>query len=222
MRMKKEILQVTQKLDIVENDLNSQAQELFFSRIEDVRENTVLITPPFRKGISLPPRIGRTVMARVVSDKVPYSFESTLLRYVSEQLPLWEISKPSEYNKIQLRSDVRLEIGLKASLEVLDSSDEKKIIKTLTRDLSAGGLQVVLPQLIPVGTVVKVNVCLLSDFVFETKGIIVRLMPPLPPLDKPLAGIQFMEVTAAAKKKIISFIFSKQAEKRLKEKEWFS
>jgi c-di-GMP-binding flagellar brake protein YcgR len=219
--MKKDILQVTQKIDIVETDMNSQKQDVYFSRIEDVREASILITPPFRKGLSLPPRVGRTIAVRVVSDKVPYLFESTLLRYFSDKLPLWEVSKPLEYHKIQLRSDVRLEIGLKVNMEVLDSADEKKIIRALTRDLSAGGVQVVLPELLPVGTIVKINVTLLQDFIFETKGMIVRLTPPLPPLDKYFAGVKFMEVDAAAKKKIISFIFSKQAEKRMKEKEWF-
>jgi len=219
--MKKEILQVTQKIDIVETDRNSQQQDVFFSRIEDIREASVLITPPFRKGLSLPPRIGRVISARVVSDKVPYLFEATLLSYISDQLPLWEVSKPSDYHKIQLRSDVRLEISLKADLELLELTDEKKIIKTLTKDLSAGGLQVVLPELLPVGTMVKINVTLLKDFVFESKGTILRLAQPLPPLDKYCAGIKFMEVDAATKKKIISYIFSKQAEKRMKEKEWF-
>ena len=59
------------------------------------------------------------------------------------------------------------------------------------------------------------------DFVLETQGTIIRLMPPMPPLDKYFAGIQFGELEPATKQKIIRFIFSKQAELRMKEKEWF-
>ena len=220
--MKAEIFRVTQKLDVIEEDPESLQKEIFFSRIEDIKENSILITPPFRKGFYLPPRIGRVISARGVADKVPYLFEATLLRYVSAQLPLWEVSKPSTYHKIQMREDVRLEISLKVNLEVLASADEKKIIKTLTRDLSAGGMQVVLPQALPIGTTIKVNVTLCSEFVFETQGMIVRLTPPMPPLDKHFAGIKFMEVDAVTKKKIIRYIFGKQAEMRMKEKEWFS
>jgi c-di-GMP-binding flagellar brake protein YcgR len=220
--MKPDIFRVTQKLDVIEEDLETLQKEIFFSRIEDIGENTLLITPPFRRGFYLPPRIGRTIAARVVSDKVPYLFEATLLRYISEQIPLWEVSKPSNYHKIQLREDVRLDISLKVSLEIMESEDENKIIRTLTRDLSAGGMQVVLPKELPIGTKVKVNVILCTDFTFEIQGTIVRLMPPLPPMNKYFAGIKFVKVDAATKKKIIRYIFGKQAEIRMKEKEWFS
>lgn len=118
--MKKELLHVTQKLDVIEEDPDSLQKDVFFSRIEDIGENTILITPPFRKGFYLPPRIGRIIAARMVSDKVPYLFEATLLRYISEQIPMWEITKPLNFKKMQMREDVRLDIGLKVTLEILE------------------------------------------------------------------------------------------------------
>ena len=64
-------------------------------------------------------------------------------------------------------------------------------------------------------------ICYGNDFIFEPKGTIVRLTPPLPPLDKYLAGIRFHDVDAATRQKIIRYIFGKQAEMRMKEKKWF-
>ncbi len=216
-----EILRVTQKIDVIEENWESMEREVFFSRIEDIGEESIFITPPFRKGFYLPPRPGRIISARVVSDKVPYLFSATLLRYRSEPLPLWEMSKPSSFRKAQLREDVRLEISLPISLEILNDEPETKVIRTLTRDISAGGVQVVLVKPLPVGTKVGISVAIGDDFVLEMQGKVVRLNPPLPPLDKYFAGIKFNEMDETTKKKVIRYIFGKQAELRMKEKEWF-
>jgi c-di-GMP-binding flagellar brake protein YcgR len=219
--MAQEILRVTQKLDIIEEDPETLKKDIFFSRVEDVGAESVLITTPFRRGFYLPPRIGRLIAVRVVADKIPYMFKANLLHYRAEQIPLWEISKPVSFYKIQLRENVRLDISLGVSLEVLTAGEEKKVIRTLTRDISAGGIQVVLANPLPIGTAVKITVTLGTDFMLETQGTILRLMPPMPPLDKYFAGIQFGELDPATKQKIIRFIFAKQAELRMKEKEWF-
>lgn len=219
--MKKDILRVTQKIDIVEEDFNTLKKEVYFSRVEDLRADSLLITPPFRKGFYLPPRTGRILTARVVFEKVPYLFESSLLRYISEQIPLWELSLPQNIKKIQMREDVRLDLGLPMMLTLQNDPEDGKTLKALLKDLSAGGMQIVLPRLFPVGTKLKLSVQLGDDFIFEPKGTIVRLTPPLPPLDKYLAGIRFDEVDAATKQKIIRYIFGKQAEMRMKEKKWF-
>lgn len=217
--MKMEILRVTQKLDVIDEELGTLPKDVFFSRVEDLGPRSLFITPPFRRGFYLAPRIGRVIIVRVVANKVPYLFETKLLNYISDQIPLWEVAQPDRFEKIQLRADVRLEVGLKIGLEVLASKDEKKIIRTLTRDLSAGGVQVVLPHYLPVGAMVKVNVVLDPEFSFEAQGIIIHLLPPSPPVDRHFAGIKFMEVDPATKQRIVRFIFARQAEQRLKEKE---
>lgn len=220
--MNTEIVEVTRKIDVIEEDLENLKKDIYFSRVEDMTDSSVFITPPFRKGFLLPPRIGRQITARIVADKVPYLFQSNLLRYLPGPFPLWEITFPAVFNKIQMREDVRLEINLKVNLEVSAGEDEIKIFKTLTRDLSAGGAQVLLPSPLSVGTTVRINVTLCSEFEFVSKGIIIHVIPPLPPVDKYFAGVKFLEVTEATKKRIIRYIFAKQAEIRMKEKEWFS
>ena len=58
---------------------------------------------------------------------------------------------------------------------------------------------------------------------FDGSGEVVRLIPPHPPQEKYFAGIKFKdkEIDDKLQKRIIQFIFFKQAEKRQKEKEWF-
>jgi c-di-GMP-binding flagellar brake protein YcgR len=182
-----------------------------------------MITPPFRKGFYLPPRPGRKIAARVVADKVPYFFETTLLRYVPDQLPLWELVKPVNFRKMQLRDNVRLDIGLRVTLAPLDELDETKFIKTMTKDISAGGAMVVLAKAATIGEKFIVAITISPDWTLTAEAEVVRLMPPVPPQEKYFAGLRFKEKDIDDKlhKRLIQFIFFKQAEKRQKEKEWF-
>ena len=221
--MKPELLRVTQKIDVIETDPETAEQDVYFSRIEDVGKQTIMITPPFRKGFYLPPRPGRKIAARVVAEKVPYFFETTLLRYVPDQLPLWELVKPVNFVKMQLRENVRLDISLKVTLAPLDELDETNFIKTTTKDFSAGGLMVMLAKSVPLGSKFIATVTITPEWTLTAEAEVVRLMPPQPPQEKYFAGLKFKDKDIDDKlhKRIIQFIFFKQAEKRQKEKEWF-
>lgn len=221
--MKAELLRVTQKLDVIETDPETQEQDLYFSRIEDIDNNSMMITPPFRRGFYLPPRPGRILVARVVIEKVPYVFESSLIRYVAERIPMWEITKPKRFIKKQMRENVRLDIALNVTLVPLYSEDESKIIKTLTRDISAGGALIGWTKALPIGEKYKVSLAFTTNFSIEVEAEVVRVIPPHPPQEKYFMGMRFKEkdIDEPLKKRIIQFIFGKQAEKRQKEKEWF-
>jgi len=221
--MKPGLLRITQKLDVIEIDPETAEQDVFFSRIEDVSDETIMITPPSRKGFYLPPRPGRKIAARVVADKVPYFFETTLLRYVPEPLPLWELVKPVNFRKMQLRDNVRLDINLKVRFAPMDELDETKLIQTMTKDFSAGGALVALAKAMPVGEKVIAEITISPEWTLKAEAEVVRLVQPEPPKDKFFAGLKFNEKDIDDKllKRIVQFIFSKQAEKRQKEKEWF-
>ena len=170
MATNKSILRVTQKLDVIEENPETMEKRIYYSRVEDVRENSALILPPFQREFTMPPRIGRIITAKVVSDRIPYLFEATLLRFIADHLPLWEISQPERIRKIQMRENVRISVILNTKLELLDPDHNGKVLNTLTKDFSAGGMQVVLPQPLPLGTKLKVILPLLPDFTLETVG----------------------------------------------------
>mgnify|MGYP003605579440 CR=1 FL=1 len=216
----KELFHVAQKLDVIEENFETGRRNTYFSRIEDVREHSLLILPPFHKGFSLVPRIGRVITAKVVSERVPYLFDASLLSFISDQIPLWEISRPEQVTKVQLRENVRLGIVLNVSLELLDPERGGKVIKTLTRDISAGGIQVVLPESLPVGTKLRVYLPLPDCLVIDVEGIISRLIPPATDAERLSAGIRFAKLDERIENQVIRFIFAKEAEIRQKEKVW--
>ena len=222
--MKTELLRVTQKLDVIEEDSETLEKDLYFSRIEDIGDRVMRIAPPFRRGFYLPPRPGRKIVVRVVADKVPYVFETTLLRYVSDQIPLWEVARPEKFEKIQMRENVRLDISLKVMLEPLnEGDDESKELRTITKDVSVGGALVALHRAVSIGDKYKIKLVFSSQLLLEAECEVVRLIPPMPPQEKYFVGVRFKEkdIDENLKKKIIQFIFCKQAEIRQKEKTWF-
>ena len=82
---------------------------------------------------------------------------------------------------------------------------------------------VVLAKSVPLGSKYIATVTITPEWTLTAEAEVVRLMPPQPPQEKYFAGLKFKDKDIDDKlhKRIIQFIFFKQAEKRQKEKEWF-
>ena len=216
-----DIFRVTQKMEVIEYSSETQERHIFFSRVEDVGQNSIFISPPYRKGIYLPLYIGRTINARVVSEQCAYLFEASLLGSHSDQLPLWEISLPTNIRRIQMRDHVRLDTVLDLTLELTGEAYEGKTIATLTKDISAGGLQAVVPEPLAPDIKVKVTLSLAPGITAEAEGEIIRVMLPDSPRDVFAAAIKFTQIDEKTRSQIIKYIFKKQTERRKKEQDLF-
>lgn len=214
-----DIFRVTQKIEVIEDDKKNGERQLYFSRIEDISAESLFITPPFRKGFYLPPRRGRRIVARLPADTCSYLFETVLLAYHSSPLPLWEISLPDTIKRIQMREYVRLDIALEIKIELEDASCPGQSIVTLSKDISAGGVQVMLPKPLPVKTKLNMTVSLSAQDQFQAEGEIVRIIPPEQDDDRTCAGIKFSKIDEKTRRQIVKFIFQEQVERRKKEKE---
>lgn len=212
--MNTDFLHVTQKIDIVEQDEVTQRKFEYFSRVEDIGETSLYIQPPYRKGLSLGYRPGRVIRARVAAEGCAYLFDSALLGYIADPTPLWEISKPRNIQRIQMREHVRLNIVLDVRLEFLDNPGDT--IQALTKDISAGGVQVVFREAPPDDSPVKVFLPLTVEV--AATGKVIRRIIPETPEEKPAVGIKFDEIDEKTRNQIIKYIFGKQAEWRQKEK----
>lgn len=218
-----DIFSLTQKVDVLVDDPENNQRRIYFSRIEDISKDSLTIGAPYRRGFYLPPWPGRAISARVTANNSAYLFKAKLVRYVTEPIPLWVLSWPSEISKLQMRSFVRLDIVLDIKLEILDDTllEENRLITTLTRDISAGGLRVVFPRSAAPETKVKITLTLPGEAVIETTGQIIRVIPPEVAADRQTAAIEFTDIPEKMRGHIVKFIFRKQVERRKKEKELF-
>jgi c-di-GMP-binding flagellar brake protein YcgR len=216
----KNVFRIGQKLDVVEINPETQEQFVYLSRIEDVTENSLFITPPFRRGFYLPPHMGREITGRVTGDGCAHVFQAKLLANLIATPQMWEISMPTRYERIQLREYVRLDIALNTKLVFDNEQKETKEITALTKDISSGGMRVMLLEKLPLGQLLEIALIFDSLWTLVVQGKVVRVVPPQLKHEKYGIGVQFLEISEKTKNRILRFIFSKQAERRQKEKKF--
>lgn len=212
---------VTQKIGIIVEDPDSKQRQVYSSRIEDIGETAMTIAAPYRRGAFLPPWPGRKLSIRVAADSCAFLFSAILLRTVEDPIPLWIISPPADLKKIQMRSYVRIHDVLDVKLELVEEEGDNRVIATLTKDISAGGLRVALSKPLPAGTKVKITLPLPGVCTLETMGEVIRDIPPEEPGDRHAAAIEFKDIKERERGEIVKYIFKKQVERRKKEQELF-
>jgi len=216
-----DIFRITQSIEVIKEDKETGNSEVYFSRIEDMSEESIFITPPFRKGFYLPPKQGRKIVVRLPADTCSYLFEAVLLAYHSSasSLSLWEISLPNTIKRVQMREFVRLDIAIELKIELTDADGSERSIVTMSKNISAGGVHVLLPETLPVKTKLTMTFSLFPEEEFRAEGEIVRIIPPDQEGDESCAGIKFSEIDEKTRQQIIKFIFQEQVKQRKEEKE---
>jgi c-di-GMP-binding flagellar brake protein YcgR len=207
------IFRLNQKVEIVQDVPLGVGSRHFYSRIEDVGEDTLAIAVPYYQGLYLSPRSGTQFRAIVVTEKGLYSFDTKLLRYEGATVPLWIIPKPAEVKKIQRRSFVRLNTNIYVNIAIPDSDDSPKT--SLTKNISGGGLQLLSERPVAVGHVLSLSFPL-ADFTVEAEGTVVHTIPPDAPNDKYRLGIQFVNIDEKTREAIVKYIFHKEVEQKKK------
>ena len=86
------------------------------TRVEDIRADGLILAMPMRKSVPVFLPEGELFEGKVIKDGVLYAFQARLLARALTPLPVWRISEPENIKKIQLRSFVRLDVGLKVML----------------------------------------------------------------------------------------------------------
>lgn len=216
------ILAALEKIDIRYNDLETQEEIIYSSFIDSIGEKSMFILPPFREDKKMQSRIGDIVEARITAEECAYFLKAILLGYRWDVISLWEISLPIDIQRTQMREYVRLKICLEVILEFLDEHCQRKVIKTVTKDFSAGGLQVAMPVAPPADSKVMVTLSLREQTTLKMKGEFVRIKYPKTAFQKHFASIKFCELDDKVTNKLAKYIFDKEIERRQKERRLFT
>ncbi|WP_378956222.1 flagellar brake protein [Pelosinus sp. sgz500959] len=218
-----DFLRLARDIDILEKNPETEENSIYLSRIEGISEGSILITPPFMKGSychSLQTEIGTILNARIAAEGCSYFFECELISFKDScGEDLWEISLPMNMRRVQRREHVRLSIALDVKIEFMD--EKKKIITTFTKDLSAGGVQVVLEEPLPEDSDIHILLPLTDEIAIEAKGEIVRVIFPKTPRGMITTAIKFIEFPEEKQEEITKYIFQKEVHRRQKDKQLF-
>ena len=193
--------------------------EIYKSRIEETNSENLVVAMPMSKGVPISLRSGDTFSGRMPSGTLTYQFTS---RYIDRQLaplPVWIISWPYEVTKIQQRAFVRMDIMLPAFLTVKTNTknNEQEKINAMTKDISGGGLQLILETPFTLGDKIQVMVSIPESGMVTAVAEVTRVQKPQS--DRPLFWVsaKFIDIQEKDRSNIIKFIFKKQLELRRKE-----
>lgn len=217
-----DFLKLASTIDIFEKDPETEDDILYLSRIEKITENSILITPPVIKGDcfqALQEDSGKIINACVAAQGCSYLFECQLMDCKENPEDCWEISLPINIKRIQRREHVRLAIILDVKIEFIDQ--KKKVITTFTKDISAGGVRVVLEEPLPDDLDITISLPLTEEVAIETKGEVVRVIFPKTPRGMVTTAIKFNEIPKEEQEMITKYIFKKEVQRRQKDIELF-
>lgn len=153
----------------------------------------------------------------VGNDNAVYSFQTTLLRKVSlNSVPALLCHLPKTMKRVQRRNYVRID----AALDIAIQYAEEEYFTTVTKDISAGGVAIVMPRDrdLPIHSFVNVNIVLPMQpdekTYIESKMKVIRMTHHA---HIPLVSLQFIDLQSAFKEQIIQYCFKKQREQRIME-----
>jgi len=211
--MEQNTFQPYQKIEIIYEGPTGLEKMNYYSRIEEMSDDSLSIAVPYNHGLYLVPRVGAEFKAMVITEKGLYAFETKLLEYISAPVPQWVIPMPAMINKIQRRSFVRLNTSIYVTIGAPDDTMTRK--SRLTKNISGGGLQLLSDMPIAVGENMTITFPI-NDITVEAEGTVVHTIPPTSPNDNFRMGVQFVRIEEKAREALVKYIFQKEVELKRK------
>lgn len=214
---KDNILKVNQKIQVEVK--NGAYKGKYPSRIEDVSDLFITIAAPVHQGALVPLNPGMTVTIFITMENSVYSFNSLITEKKLQPIPMLILSKPENINKIQRRSFFRLKTNLPVlcrTVPSLTSPSFDEFGKFFCRDISGGGLLLVMEEPPPMDTFLEI---LLDLPKFGSVSAIARIVLIRDAQDKKAKEVatEFVIIEEKDREKIVKFIFDQQREQRKKE-----
>lgn len=210
----KSIIEIGQNIEIEVIGDESSAKSLKSTIVDIISDDLIVIATPIYKKNVYPISLGKKLKIMVnVKDLGNFYFTGTVIkREAKDNLHNLYIECDKKIFKNQRRNYYRLNIMLNVELAIVkeeESEEDEKIFKGITKDISGGGVRVVLKEDVPINSKVRIMIKIDSEIITVT-GIVVRKEQVTDSAYKWDLGIQFIDIDEGTRSKIISFIFDKQ------------
>lgn len=214
----RKLFRVNQPLEV----LNPEQNTYYKSIVQEITDDYIVIGTPLRRRRKLDLDKGRVWGFRLTTEDSLYYFRSRLLGQRKEGgLQFFLIAWPDELKRVQRRLYFRFPCSFDAHYWVLTEGCRPPLEKAAEQmgeperaviaDISGGGLQLVSPKQLPVGTVLLMILYLESR---ETKksiyvtGKVVRMWPYHREQEIRFRhALEFTELTGGLRETIVKFIF---------------
>jgi c-di-GMP-binding flagellar brake protein YcgR len=136
-----------QRIEITEaTDASPGSRRVYFTRVEDVRDEVITVVCPMSEGEVVPLREGMQVTVTYIRHRALLSFDARVVARVWGDVPRLRLTRPTEVTRVQRRSYLRMAAAFPVLYAPLGSDQDADDVVPLYRaesvDISAGGLRV--------------------------------------------------------------------------------
>ncbi|NSW89865.1 MAG: flagellar brake protein [Firmicutes bacterium] len=204
---------------------NDKIDIVFVSKFEQaLSDQFAVINAPLYEGVVYPIRIGWILHVYFFSDGKLYMFDSKVIdRITRDNMSFLKIEKTGNIIRIQRRHYYRFECALPVEYRKFDCAnfqdkkEEKPFSASITRNISGGGICILLNEDMSINQLVECKLKLQSNTIINFLGRIVRTEKLEHNINyKFEAGIAFEIIDNNDKETIIKYIFRQQRELRKK------
>lgn len=212
--VERDLIKINQNIQVAYDD---DQNDWYASNVQDVRESDFCISVPIKGIRVLLLHRGEPVKVTFVAEMERYEFVTRVRGRRQDNIPLFVLDKPQVYVRVQLREFVRVNVMLDIFYAFVTAADEEPVyIRTHSLDLSGGGVRFLVNNILPAGTLLKINFTLPFDSEtekFALNGIVVRSWSE--GYDKLCqAAARFVNISRKQVDLISRYLFSKMSEQR--------
>lgn len=193
---------------------HDQDETYYTSKVEDFDDQYLTIAMPTDKGYPVIPAIGEVIFGRLRTSEGVFKFVSVFIDKAAKPIPVLRIMLPKEMDKHQQREFVRVEtrIPVKVCFEDEDKNLSDPYV-TYSKDLSGGGIRIVMDRDVEAGSRVHVTTSELPGIgVLRIYCEVVRTVKAVANGKIYWMGTKFIDLPQAMQRNLIRFIFQKQRE----------
>jgi len=212
------------ELDIYDEKTGERVKTSLVSQLEGIEdEKTAYISAPILEGIIYPVHINTTLNVMFFYKIDVYRFKARVLdRGVNDNIPILKVQIESSIERIQRRQFFRFDCTVPIRYRVVDTMDNAQndaipFIDTFTRDLSGGGICIMLMEEVKKDEIVECELALDEDKIIRFYGRVLRTAKCKPEGKyKYEIGVRFKKIENQDREAIIKYIFMQQRKLRQK------
>jgi c-di-GMP-binding flagellar brake protein YcgR len=189
------------------------------SRVENLTENSLILVAPMKNRQPLILAPGTSLNIWLWNDKAIYVFRTYLLENMEASIAKIIVAYPKLIERVQKREFVRVGLVLEVLLSYFNSLGEEEVIRCQSRDISGGGMMLVLKNYVPLKKGCKIKAQFMLDkTLIKTPAIIVWNDWELDSegIERNLIGIKFTNIAETDRKIIIKSVYKRQIELKRK------
>jgi c-di-GMP-binding flagellar brake protein YcgR len=187
------------------------------SRIENIVDEKLLVTWPTSAGIRMPVHADQMLNFSLVREGTAYSFTGLVDSTATEPLPQITVIINSEIHRVQRRQNYRIKslVPIEISGEVRGSSGKESTLplffKTITYNISAGGIAIRNPKGVAEGSLLEAKLALPDqELIIKAPCRVVYNEPAFDNTILQQSGIQFLAISEKERARIVRYIYRTQ------------